>query len=66
VVFSVDRNYLGRFLFRGVASNLLGQLVSGINAETNILVALICHADGGKPSSVCAAHTVQGLLKHVK
>ena len=56
--YALSRNYNGL--------NLLGQLVSDINAETNILVALICHADGGKPSSVCAAHTVQGLLKHVK
>jgi hypothetical protein len=46
--------------------NLLGQLVSDINAEANILTALICHADGGKPSSVCGIHTVKNLLKHVK
>jgi hypothetical protein len=46
--------------------DLLGQLVSDINAEANILTALICHADGGKPSTVCQAHTVKTLLKHVK
>jgi hypothetical protein len=46
--------------------NLLGQLISDINSETNILVALMCHADGGKPSTACSGSTVRGLLKHIR
>jgi hypothetical protein len=43
----------------------LGQLISDINSETNILTAVICRADGGKPAKVCGNGTIQKLLKHI-
>lgn len=46
--------------------NLLGQLTSDINAETNIQVALICHLDGGRPASICGTPTVRALVKRLR
>jgi hypothetical protein len=43
----------------------LGQLVSDINSETNILTALICHATKGQPTTVCGTKTIIKLMKHV-
>ncbi|MDQ2743832.1 MAG: DUF929 family protein [Chloroflexota bacterium] len=37
-----------------------------IDAETNVLTALICHADGKRPRSVCGQLVIEGILKHVK
>jgi hypothetical protein len=44
----------------------LGQVISDINSETNILVAIICRADGGRPGNVCGNPTIKKLLGHVK
>jgi Domain of unknown function (DUF929) len=55
---ALARNYAGY--------NLLGQLVSDINSETNILVAIICHNDGGRPANVCNGKTIVGLQRHIK
>jgi hypothetical protein len=41
-------------------------LVEHVNAETNIITALICHADGKKPASVCNRSVIKTILKHVK
>ena len=41
-------------------------LVSDTNAETNIITALICHADGRKPAKVCNRAVIRSMLKHVK
>jgi hypothetical protein len=41
-------------------------LVLYINAESNILTALLCHADGKRPATVCAQPAIQAILKHVK
>jgi hypothetical protein len=41
-------------------------LVEDVNAEANIITALICHADGGKPRSVCTRPAIKSILKHVK
>jgi hypothetical protein len=37
-----------------------------LNAETNIITALICHADGGRPGSVCRRGAIKQILKHVR
>jgi hypothetical protein len=41
-------------------------VVEHVNAEANIITALICHANGERPSSVCKRPTVESILKHVK
>lgn len=43
-----------------------GTLVPDVNTESNILVTLICHADGSRPKSVCGRKPVQKLLRHVR
>jgi len=40
--------------------------VENVNAETNIITALICHADGKKPASVCGRPVIKTILKSVK
>lgn len=41
-------------------------LVPDINAEANVLTALMCHADGKRPSSVCNRSVVKTVLKRMK
>jgi hypothetical protein len=41
-------------------------LVEDVNAETNIITALICHADGGRPGSVCSRPVVKRIAKYIK
>jgi hypothetical protein len=41
-------------------------LVENVNAEANIITALICNADGKKPASVCNRPVIKSILKHVK
>jgi hypothetical protein len=41
-------------------------LVEDVNAEANIITALICHADGKKPEKVCGRPVIRTMLKHVK
>lgn len=41
-------------------------LVEHVNAEANIITALICHADGKRPASVCDRPAIKAILKHVK
>lgn len=40
--------------------------VTDINAITNILVALICHADGKRPGSVCGLSVIKNIMRHIK
>jgi hypothetical protein len=40
--------------------------VEDVNAEASIITALICHADGERPSSVCKRPTIEAILKDVK
>lgn len=42
------------------------RLVENVNAEANIITALICHADGKRPGSVCNRPAIKATLKHVK
>jgi len=41
-------------------------LVENVNAEANIITALICHADGSKPAKVCHRPTIKQILKSVR
>ncbi len=41
-------------------------LVEDVNAEANIITALICHADGNKPGSVCGRSIVRSLQKRLR
>jgi hypothetical protein len=41
------------------------QLVQDVNAEANVMIALICHADGGQPKSVCSRPVVRRLLHSI-
>jgi hypothetical protein len=41
-------------------------LVQDYNAEANVITALICHADGSKPTSVCGRAVIKTALKHVR
>lgn len=42
------------------------KLVQDVNAEANIITALICHADGSKPAKVCHRPTIKQILKSVR
>lgn len=44
----------------------LTKLVEDVNAEANIMVALICHADGRKPAKVCDRPAIRQILAHMK
>jgi len=46
----------------GLTADLLYQ----INAETNVIITLICHADHNQPKSVCGRAVIRRLMKHVK
>jgi hypothetical protein len=46
----------------GVSAGFLAD----VNAEANVLTALICHADGRKPTSVCGRGVIKQLLRHVR
>jgi len=37
-----------------------------VNAEANVITALICHADSKRPASVCGRPTIKAILKSVK
>jgi len=41
-------------------------LVSDVNAEANIITALICHADGRWPAKVCGRPVIKTILKSVR
>ncbi|HZS93296.1 MAG TPA: hypothetical protein VFA78_00730, partial [Chloroflexota bacterium] len=41
-------------------------LVLDVNAEANVLTALICHADGKRPASVCGRPIIKKLMKLAK
>ncbi len=41
-------------------------LIEDVNAEANIITALICHATKDQPKSVCSRPTIRQILKHVK
>lgn len=41
-------------------------LVYHVDSEANIIAALICHADGGRPASVCNRAPVKETLRHVR
>lgn len=40
--------------------------VIDINSEANVITALICHADGKKPASICTRPAIKQLLKLTK
>jgi hypothetical protein len=44
----------------------VSNLVEHVNAEANIITALICHADGKRPASVCDRPVIKTILKSVK
>jgi hypothetical protein len=48
------------------ASDIQTSLLPDVNAETNVFTALICHADGSRPSSVCGRPVIKQILKHVR
>lgn len=37
-----------------------------VDAEANVMTTLICHADGGKPKSVCSRPAIRKMMKYVK
>jgi hypothetical protein len=42
------------------------RVVEDVNAEANIITALICHMDGRRPAQVCNRQGIKAILKHVK
>jgi hypothetical protein len=50
----------------GKSPTTTSHLVEDVNAETNIITALICHADGLGPQSVCGRHVIRVLLRQIK
>jgi len=53
-------------LERGQEVDRYSHFVADINAEANIMVALICHADNMRPSSVCTRATIRQILRFVR
>jgi hypothetical protein len=41
-------------------------LVPDVNAEANIITALICHADARHPASLCARPAIRAILQNVR
>jgi hypothetical protein len=48
------------------AGHLPPSLIRDVNIETNIITALICHADHGQPAKVCTRPVIKRLLRHVR
>lgn len=42
------------------------QLNYHVNAEANLIAALICHGDGRRPAKVCGRPVIKQYLRHVK
>jgi hypothetical protein len=61
--FSVIQQSLQRGKPVGKAS---ASLIHDYNAEANIITALICHADGKKPASVCGRRVIKRILRYVR
>jgi len=40
--------------------------VFDIDVETNVITALICHADKRRPASACDRRVIVGIMKHIK
>lgn len=55
-----------RAMQAGDSGTGLGFLVREFNSYANVLTALICHADGQKPGSVCQHAAIRTILKQVK
>ncbi len=53
-------------LVTGKEPVVLSRLILDVNAEANIMVALICRADGNKPDRVCGRQVIKQILRHVK
>jgi len=47
-------------------TGLYNHPVEDVNAEANIITALICHATKNQPKSVCARPTIKTILRSVK
>ena len=45
---------------------LPASLIPDVNTAANIITALICHADGKKPTSVCGRPVIRAILRSVK
>jgi len=45
---------------------LPASLIPDVNTAANIITALICHADGKKPASVCGRPVIKAILRAVK
>jgi hypothetical protein len=52
-------------LVHGIEPAVLGHLIADVNAEANVITALICHADGKKPASVCGRPVIKQITKSI-
>jgi hypothetical protein len=59
--------------FDSIRSKIVSKQQSGdastamaVDAEANIITALICHADKTRPKTVCSTPFIRAILKHVK
>jgi hypothetical protein len=41
------------------------RVVEDVNAEANVITALICKSDGNRPHGVCSDRTIKGILRHL-
>jgi hypothetical protein len=67
---STEKSYsfdaIRRALVEGKDPDPANHVVESINAEANIITALVCHADGKRPASVCSRPAIKSILTHVK
>jgi hypothetical protein len=55
--------------FSEIQSRIIGDVRTtgtDVNAEANVITALICREDRLQPSRVCARPVIKALLKHIK
>lgn len=47
-------------------ATVASQAAQYIDEETNVVTALLCHADGGRPVNVCRRRVIRQILRHVR
>jgi hypothetical protein len=49
-----------------LAAGKPGELTVEVNAQANVITALICHADHKKPAAVCSRSAIRRIMKTIK
>ncbi len=55
-----------RALLAGYRNHSNRPYVFDIDVEANVITALVCHADNGRPASVCKRRVIAGIMRHIQ